>query len=69
MGTIRVIVAVLDIHMEAPIVQKKRPMVNFRGLQPIFEMIIKATRVWRFEYSNAIAIIKPPRNIIVAVDM
>jgi len=62
MGSIIIVVAVLDIHAERKAEAAMNPKMIMEGPPPIVLMVKRASRLWRFHFSMVKAIIKPPMN-------
>ncbi len=61
-GTIIIVVAVLDIHMDRNAVATMNPNRMLRGLMPNQSRIRSAIRLWRFQRCIARATKNPPMN-------
>ena len=61
-GSIIMVVAVLEIHIDKNAVATMNPRMILDGLVPMNRMITSAIRLWKFHFSMARAIMNPPMN-------
>ena len=62
MGTIMLVVAVFDIHMERNMVGSIRPSMSSLGLVPMVMRALSAILWWRLHFSTAMAVIREPQH-------
>ena len=62
MGSITTTVAVLLIHILKEAVAIIKPSTTLFGVVPVIRIMLSAILLWRFTFSKASAITKPPKN-------